>query len=268
MARSAPPAQLHFLGTASALPSAERANTHLAITRGIRGASSNGLLIDCGGNVYGALRRSGIADDSIGDLFITHAHIDHIGSLPSLLESFRLGGRSAPLGIWGLPEVLAVAQKLIAVFAFELTLNQWPFDVSFHPVEDDATLRLGGCDARIRRMDHAVPSAGIRLELPKGPVAYTSDTQPNLALLDLGRQARLLITECTFLREHEAAARLTKHMTAFEAGAQAAACGVEMLALVHVGEGDGWPVEEALAEARSAFAGTILMPHDLETLAV
>ncbi len=101
-------ARLLFLGTAAALPTARRTNSIIAIT-GENG--KGGLLIDCGGDTYGALLRAGLGPNDLDDLFITHAHIDHIGSLPSLIESYRLGGRSKPLRIWALPEVMAVARS-------------------------------------------------------------------------------------------------------------------------------------------------------------
>src|SRR5437660_11894688 len=98
-------ARLLFVGTAAALPTARRTNAILAIT----GANEKGgLLIDCGGDTYGALLRAGLGPDDLDDLFITHAHIDHIGSLPSLIESYRLGGRAKPLRIWAQPGVLGV----------------------------------------------------------------------------------------------------------------------------------------------------------------
>jgi ribonuclease Z len=257
-------ARLFFLGTAPALPTARRTNAILAVTGATAG---EGLLIDCGGDVYGALLRAGLGPNDLGDLFITHAHIDHIGSLPSLLESYRLGGRSQPLHIFALPEVMAVARKLIAAFDFELELDNWTYDVSFHEIEHGEELTLGGYEGRILRMDHAVPSAGVRLELPRGPVAYTCDTQPNPALLELGRGARLLITESTFLRQHAEYARMTKHMTAYEAGQQATACGAETLALVHVGEGED-TVEEARVEAAGCFSGEVLTPSDGDELEI
>jgi ribonuclease BN (tRNA processing enzyme) len=255
-------ARLHFLGTAPALPAAHRTNAILAVT------GETGLLIDCGGDAYGALLRASLGPNDLGDLFITHAHIDHIGSLPSLIESYRLAGRSKPLRVWALPEVVAVARKLIAAFDFELELDNWTFEVTFHEIEHGEELTLGGYKARALRMDHAVPSAGVRLELPRGAVAYTSDTQPNPALLELGRGARLLVTESTFLRQHAEYARMTKHMTAYEAGQQATECGAESLALVHIGEGEGMAVAEARAEATETFSGEVLTPSDGDALQV
>ncbi len=105
------------------------------------------------------------------------------------------------------------------------------------------------------------------MELPRGPVAYTCDTQPNPALSELGRGARLLITESTFLRQH-VEMRACEANDGDEAGQQATACGVESLALVHIGEGEDMAMEEARAEAATSFSGEVLIPADGDALDV
>ena len=252
--------KLIFLGTAAALPTAARGNVTLAL---MGEHNQPGLLIDCGDGVYRALDRAKLHPDAIGDLFITHAHIDHIGGLPSLIESFRLCGRKRPLRVYALPETMAVARGLMEIFSFELTMDRWTFDVSFTTVDEGAEFSFLGAPARLYRMCHSIPSAGLRLELPGGVIAYTCDTEPNPAIQDLGRGAKLLITEATFLRKNEDFARMSKHMTAFEAGEQAENCDAQALAMVHLGAGEaGWTPEEALAEAADAFSGSVILPQD------
>lgn len=255
-------ARLTFLGTAAALPLLGRANTSLVVT----GDDGANLLIDCGGDSYSNLLRYGFGPDDITALLITHAHIDHIGGLPSLIESFRLGGRSSALPIYALPEVLEVAHKLVAAFDFELTLDAWTFNVEFHSIDDGETAQLAGMQAQVVRMDHSVPSIGVRLELPGSALAYTCDTQPTPAIQTLGQGARTLITESTYLQGYELAARASKHMTAIEAGQQATECGVEQLVLVHLG------AEQVIAaagdEAGKVFSGEIIVPKDGDTLAL
>ncbi|HEV7126189.1 MAG TPA: MBL fold metallo-hydrolase [Ktedonobacterales bacterium] len=258
-------ARLIFLGTGAALPTAHRANTTLAISGAEPG---RWLLIDCGGDVYRALVRADIPVDGVTDLFITHAHIDHIGALPSLIESFRIGGRRAPLRIWGIPEVMEVVDHLLALYRYELTLDQWPFAITFHRTLPGSDLKLAGLDVRIEAMDHALPSVGLRLALPGGPVCYSCDTQPTPKLAELARGVVLLITECTFLHRDQAAARHSRHLTAREAGEQAAAADARALALVHLGVGDHWSEESARAEAASAFSGPILIPDDGQAIEV
>jgi ribonuclease Z len=255
-------ADVIFLGTAAALPTGDRGNTALAIPGDPGEAGSSGLLVDTGGDIYPALCRAGLAQDELSDLFITHAHIDHIGSLPSLIESYRLGGRHVPLHIYGLPEVIETAQRIVAVFGYELTLDSWTFEVTYTAVEDGQQLPLGGIPATFARVDHTLPCAGFRLSLPNGDFAYTSDTQPTPAIQRLAKGARVLVTECTYLNESANYARVSRHMTALEAGQQAAACGVDVLALVHLGVASGWTPEAARAEAAQAFAGEVLAPSD------
>lgn len=252
-------AHVIFLGTAAALPTSDRGNTALAIPAEV---GSSGLLVDTGGDIYPALCRAGLAQDELGDLFITHAHIDHIGSLPSLIESYRLGGRHTPLHVYGLPEVIETAKQIVAVFGYELTMDSWTFEVTYTAVEDGQQITLGGLPATIARVDHTLPCAGFRLSLPNGDFAYTSDTQPTPAIQRLAKGARALVTECTYLNESANYARVSRHMTALEAGQQAAACGVDVLALVHLGVASGWTPEAARAEAAQAFAGEVLAPSD------
>jgi ribonuclease Z len=255
---------LRFLGTAGALPTGARGNSALAL---LGDPSQPGLLIDCGDGVYRALDRAGFGPDAIGDLYITHAHIDHLGGLPSLIESFRLVGRRRPLRVYAIPETMKVARALIDVFAFELTLDRWGYEVSFTSVDEDTQLTFLGAPARLYRMAHSIPSAGLRIELSGGALAYTCDTEPTPAIQKLGHQARLLITESTFLRKNVEFARHSKHMTAYEAGQQAAACEAGTLALVHLGVSeDGWSQAAALAEASESFSGPIVLPQDGDTL--
>lgn len=255
-------ATLTFLGTSAALPTAGRANVVLAFQPA---ESGHGLLIDCGGDVYRELLRAGFGPDSIGDVFITHAHIDHVGNLPSLIESLRLGGRTTPLRIHALPDVIDVARRLVAAFDFELTLDDWTYDVSFIPVQDGQHFTLAGVPASVTAVDHTVPCAGLRLELPDGAFVYTSDTQPTPAACELGDGARVFATECTYLSRDVAAARKAKHSTAREAAEQAAACGAQTLVLVHVGP---WSPDDIRTEAAEVFSGEIVIPEDGDTLAL
>lgn len=252
-----------FLGTAAALSVADRSNTALAI---VGDATAPGLLIDAGGDIYPALCRAHLAQDELSDLFITHTHIDHIGSLPSLIECYRLGGRHAALHIYGLPEVIETAREIVHLFGYELTMDTWTFEVTFTTVEDGQQLSLGGMPATVARMDHTLPSAGLRLALPGGDFTYTSDTQPTPAIQRLGQGSRVLVTECTYLNDSASFARVSRHMTALEAGQQAATCDVETLGLVHLGVAAGWSVDAACAEAAKAFSGTVFAPSDGDTL--
>ncbi|HEX8733175.1 MAG TPA: MBL fold metallo-hydrolase [Ktedonobacterales bacterium] len=252
-----------FLGTAAALPTGDRRVTSLAV---VGDPSEPGLLIDCGDGVYRALVRAELGPDAIADLFITHAHIDHLGGLPALIECFRLAGRKRPLRLFALPETIVVVKALLDAFAFELTLDHWPYALTLTTVDEETELSFLGAPARLYRMVHSIPSAGLRIELATGTLAYTCDTEPNPRIAELGRQARVLIAECTTLEKNVAMARAAKHLTALEAGQAAAECGAESLALVHLGVAEGWSAAMASAEAAGAFGGPIITPQDGDAL--
>ena len=72
--------QLFVLGSGTALPSAERDNTSLAVD------TPEGLwLIDCGGSVYHKLLHLGLDPLRLQGVFLTHNHLDHVYGLPALL---------------------------------------------------------------------------------------------------------------------------------------------------------------------------------------
>lgn len=130
-----------FLGTSAAVPTADRGYTSLVISDG-----QTGMLIDCGAIVFQAMLRANIPPETITDLFITHAHIDHLGGLPSLLECLRLSGRHTPLRIWALPETMHVIDDLLRTFAFEIPLPL-PYAIHLQRLEGDGPARRWGTSA-------------------------------------------------------------------------------------------------------------------------
>jgi ribonuclease Z len=251
-----------FLGTGNALPSIDRANTALAL---VAAPGDPAILIDCGGDPYRALLRAGITAGRISDLIITHAHIDHIGGLPSLVESFRIAGRTTPLHIYAIPHAMQVVRNLFATFAFELTLDRWPFAVELYELTPGETITVGNFTITPIATEHSIPSVGLRAVStadPQGPVfAYTSDTMIAPVLQEIARDATFLIAEATYMRGHEEAARVVRHMTAHQAAEVAAKGNAQSLALVHlsVSHDDERHVQR---EARQHFRGDVFIPHD------
>lgn len=251
-----------FLGTGNALPSLDRANTSLAL---MAAPGAPVVLIDCGGDPYRGLLRAGLGANRISDLIITHAHIDHIGGLPSLIESFRIAGRTLPLRIHAIPHALQVARYLFQAYAFELTLNNWPFAVELHEIAPGRPLAAGDFTVTPLPTQHTIPSIGMRMNAtadPAGPLfAYTSDTVITPGLADIARDAALFVAEATYLHGHEDAARFVCHMTAHQAAEVAAAGRANALALVHLGVSNN-DERQAQREASQAFRGDVIIPHD------
>lgn len=251
-----------FLGTGNALPSVDRANTALALAAH---PGAGITLIDCGGDPYRNLARTGIAPERVNDVIITHAHIDHIAGLPSLIESFRITDRTAPLHIYAIAHPLGVVRDLLRLFAFELTLETWPFALELHEITPDVPASIGDFTVTPIAMEHTVPSAGLRCVAtgePASPIfAYSSDTQVNPALHALAHEASLFVAEATYPRGHEDAARQVRHMTAHQAAGIAQEAGAHALGLVHLSVSHAQE-RSVRHEARKAFFGEVHIPRD------
>ncbi len=103
---------------------------------------------------------------------------------------------------------------------------------------------------------HLIPTIGLRFEGKSSGkvIAYSCDTEPCAAVVDLARGADLLI--------HEASGPSAGHSTAAQAGAIAQEAGVRSLLLIHFppGEGGGTALR---AEASAEFGGEVEIAQDL-----
>src|SRR5437867_4210693 len=103
--------KLVYLGTAAALPSADRDNTSLAIDDGHEVS-----LIDASGSPFRRLAAAGLPIERLARVVLTHEHADHVYGLPSLLQSLHLIGRTKPLPVFALPETWRVIDPLVGAF--------------------------------------------------------------------------------------------------------------------------------------------------------
>lgn len=101
--------ELVFLGTAAAVPSAERGLPALLVTRG-----PYRFLIDCGEGTQRQLMRAGLGFRGLEHVLLTHAHLDHVLGLAGLLATlalYRLGGT---VEIIGSDETVAFVRRYLA----------------------------------------------------------------------------------------------------------------------------------------------------------
>ena len=100
---------LVFLGTAAAVPSAERGLPALLVARG-----SSRFLIDCGEGAQRQLMRAGVGFRGLAHVLLTHAHLDHVLGLAGLLATFALFRVDGTIEIIGSDETLAFARRYLA----------------------------------------------------------------------------------------------------------------------------------------------------------
>jgi ribonuclease BN (tRNA processing enzyme) len=212
------------------------------------------LVLDLG---YGTLPRLlDLLGSSVGDgldaVVITHEHADHMVDLHGLFRARWFGRRSAESIPLFAPE--PVLDRVVALEDPE-TIDDLRTVFSWHPLPA-APYQIGPFTLESVALPHHVLTAGVRLTAPGLTIAYTGDTGPDSALVELGRDADLYIVDATYAVPRPApAGRPRLVLSAAEAGEIAASAGARRLLLTHF-----WPDSDrelAVAEARRSFAGEI-----------
>ncbi len=101
---------LVFLGTAAAVPSAERGLPALVVGRG-----PERFLVDCGEGTQRQLLRAGLGLRGLGHVLLTHAHLDHMAGLAGLVATRALWGLNNALEIVGSEETVGFVRRYLAV---------------------------------------------------------------------------------------------------------------------------------------------------------
>ncbi|MEV5560815.1 MBL fold metallo-hydrolase [Nonomuraea wenchangensis] len=199
------------------------------------------LLVDPGyATVPRLLER--ITADQVDAVFISHGHPDHCADLNPLLRARTLrDDPPAPLPVYSLPgaldAVLALDRPGMLADAYVL-----------HEFIAGDQLAIGPFRAQTCLLPHSVPNAGIRLTAGERVLTYTGDTGPSPDVVDLARDADLLLAEATFadqvpqdMRHHLSSAR--------QAALQAKDAEARHLLLTHLQPGTDATAARAAAEA-------------------
>jgi ribonuclease Z len=101
--------ELVFLGTAAAVPSAERGSPALFVARGpVR------FLVDCGEGTQRQLMRAQLGFRGLGHVLLTHLHLDHVAGLAGLLATLELYQVGGVVEIIGSSQTIAFARRYLA----------------------------------------------------------------------------------------------------------------------------------------------------------
>jgi ribonuclease Z len=236
---------LYLLGTGAAASDAHRTTTMLALEE-----AGCLVLVDCGGDAAQRLLALGLDPTALDAIILTHEHPDHIGGFPLLIEKLWLLGRRSPIPVYGPAAALTVAQRIFGAFDTSgwegLPECVW-HEVALEPgapVFDNEAFRVTATP-----VIHPVPTIGLRFEAAGGSVvAYSCDTARSGNVVELARNADLLIHEAT-------GSEPGVHSSAEEAAETAAEAGAYRLVLVHLPIG---LTDDDLSDARHWFTQTEL----------
>ena len=229
--------RLTVLGGCGAWPAAGQAcGGYLVEHDGFR------LLLDPG---YATMPRllEHLPADRVDAVYVSHGHPDHCADLNPLLRARALADEPAPpLPVYAPPgaldAVLALDRPGMLAEAYVLR--------TFRPGD---TLDLGPFRASTRPLPHWLPNAGVRLVAGGRALAYTGDTGPSADIVELARDADLLLADATYVdevpddsREYLGSAR--------QAGEYARRAAARHLVLTHL-----WPGTDPAAAQAAAAAG-------------
>jgi len=188
--------QLCFVGCGDAFGSGGRYNTCFHV----RGEAIN-FLIDCGASSLPALKRNGISCENIDLVLVTHFHGDHFGGLPFLLLDAQFTRRTRPLTVAGPQGIERRLEQVMEALFENSSKRERRFDLQIVTLKPETTESLGALKVTpfpVVHGDSGGPFLGYRIEAEGRVIAYTGDTEWNEALIPLGRDADLFISECYF----------------------------------------------------------------------
>ncbi|MDY6765150.1 MAG: MBL fold metallo-hydrolase, partial [Halobacteria archaeon] len=102
--------ELRFLGSGCAIPYPERVQSGILL-------KDDPLLFDCGSGVLHNLTRTSINFDDVGDVLLTHNHLDHVSDLLALIKADWLVGREE-LNVYGPPGTGDTVDGLFDAFEY------------------------------------------------------------------------------------------------------------------------------------------------------
>ena len=163
---------------------------------------------------------------AIKNIFITHAHLDHIRSIPALADNIIVKNLRHQV------DVYAPQSVIDALRAHLFNGLIWP-DFTCLPTPEEPVLRFNTIDPLVPvtlcepsgvtccidgykltavPVDHTVPAVGYCVEHAGCRLVYTGDTGPTEAIWSYASGADALIVEVSFPNSQEPLALLTQHL--------------------------------------------------------
>jgi len=213
-----------------------------------------GILLDAGTGMFRA--RDHLATEQL-DIYLTHAHLDHVIGLTYLFDVLW-DKQVRRVNVYGSSATLAAVQQHL--FAPALFPVQPP--LALHPLTEKMPL-AGGGNLTPFPLQHPGGAHGFRLDWPDASLAYVTDTTAaaDASYVEQVRGVDVLIHECYFSDEMPEQATLTGHSCTTPVAQVAAAAGVGRLVLVHVNPLDEREDPVGLATAQRIFPD-VQLGHD------
>jgi ribonuclease BN (tRNA processing enzyme) len=195
-------------------------------------------VLGCSGGIGGDLRTTsllldhdtlidagtGVGDLSINEMaqidhiFVTHSHMDHVGSIPFIVDTVGWM-RNRPLTVHATEETLGILKTHLFNWKLWPDFSQIPDPQSpvlrFEPVRLGGPVALNGRKVTPLPANHVVPAVGYHLDSGKASLVFTGDTTSNDALWAVVNgiaNLKYLIIETALSDRERDLAHLAKHL--------------------------------------------------------
>ncbi len=241
--------RIAFFGTSGAIPGESNGNTSFLI-------DTNGklILVDASGNPVQNIFKAKKNPDDLWIIIITHAHVDHIYGLPSLIHTLYCMGRKRDLLVLSDPATTEKAKMLLEFF--NLNSSRIGFSLVYEKIFSAPGFKL-----KLIPGNHTVPSSMVLAEEGAVRLLYTSDTASTDNVRKAVRRCNILIHEAS--GSHASVEELEEdgHSSGYQAGMNAVYAGVEKLFLCHFAASGAEEPELMKEEAKKAFKEDIVLPQ-------
>jgi ribonuclease BN (tRNA processing enzyme) len=173
------------------------------------------ILIDCGTGV-GDLTLAELSQ--IDHIFITHSHLDHVASIPFLVDTVG-GMRSKPITVYSTRATIEIMRNHLFNWSIwpdftEIPTAESPF-LRYQEIQVGTTLSLAGREITPLPARHTVPAVGYHLDSGQASLVFTGDTGQNDALwrvVNRIRNLKILIIETAFSNKERQLAEISRHL--------------------------------------------------------
>jgi ribonuclease BN (tRNA processing enzyme) len=195
-------------------------------------------VLGCSGGIGGGLRTTALLVDDdvlidagtgVGDLslealaridhiFVTHSHLDHVTSIPFLVDTV-CWMRGSPIIVYGIKETLDILREHLFNWRLwpdftQIPNAEKPFMV-YREVAVGETVEIEGRRFTPIPASHTVPAVGYALSTARASLIYSGDTAACEGLwkaVNSARNLKYLIIETAFSNKERDVAAASKHL--------------------------------------------------------
>ena len=250
-----------ILGSGTCVPSLKRSSCSVLMQIG-----ASRLLFDSGPGTMRRLLETQTTIFDITHIFYSHFHPDHTAEfVPFIFATKYPDGnrRQIPLTVSGGRGLLNFYERLKSVYGQWIELTPGLLEIIEFDNKNADTITFEDFTVNTAPVQHIEESIAFRITSTDGfSAVYTGDTDYSETIIDLAKNADLLICECALPDRH----KVEGHLTPSLAGDLAAKAGVRKLVLTHF-----YPEcdqEDIAAECRQTYSGPLVLAEDLMQIEV